>query len=159
MAQPSSAPATGTATVTVALNYPTSLVLRVFRSTKKPRNVGGVVIEMEEFSAAGKTFTVHGNAFPQHTGPDHRLTLLGERNIALTPGCPKELWETWVEQNKTHPLVESGLIFAYEKMDSVRGEANEKAGLTNGLERMDPENLPGEFKHAGLKTAETKQAA
>jgi hypothetical protein len=158
MAQPASAPATGTATVTVAMNFPQPLILRTFRSVKKPRNVGGVMLELEEFAADGRSFTVHGNAFPQHTGPDPRLTLLGERNIALTPGCPKDLWELWLDQNKSHPLVEAGLIYAFEKMDSVHGQARERADLKNGLERMDPENLPSEFKQAGLKTADKKAA-
>ena len=158
MAQPASAPATGTATVTVALNFPQSLVLRTFRPVKARRMVGGVVLEQEEYSATGESFVVNGNAFPQHTGPDPRLTLLGERNIALTPGCPKDLWEAWSEQNKSHPLVKSGLIYAFEKMDSVMGQARESADLKNGLERMDPDNLPGEFKQAGLKTADKKAA-
>lgn len=159
MAQPASAPATGTATVTVALNFPQGLILRTFRPVKARRMAGGVVIEQEEFSATGEEFVVNGNAFPQHTGPDPRLTLLGERNIALTPGCPKDLWDLWAEQNKTHPLVVKGLIFAYEKEASVRGEAAEKSGLRNGLERMDPDSLPVEFKRAGLKTADNKMAA
>ena len=158
MAQPASAPATGTATVTVAMNFPQALVLRTFAQQKARRMVGGVVLEMEEYRSTGKSFVVNGNSFQQHLGPDPRLTLLGERNIALTPGCPKDLWETWLDQNKSHPLVEAGLIFAYEREASIRGEAAEKAALTNGLERMDPDNLPGEFKQAGLKTADRKSA-
>ncbi len=159
MAQSASAPVTGTATVTVALNFPTSLVLRTFRPLKARRMVGGVVLEQEEFTATGQSFVVHGNAFPQHTGPDPRLTLLGERNIALTPGCPKDLWELWAKQNKNHPLVDAGLIYACENIDDVFGEANDRADMKNGLERMDPEALPVEFEKAGLKTADTKMAA
>ena len=34
-----------------------------------------------------------------------------EFGFALTPGCPKALWEQWLSDNKANPMVVNGLIY------------------------------------------------
>lgn len=153
MSQPASAPVTGTATVSVGMIYPSPYILRTFVRTKERRMVGGVVLEEDGFQETGDRFVVNGNKF----SPLAKIELVGDMNVAVTHGCPKDLWELWWDQNKaSNPLCTQGLIFACEKEDGVRREASSRATMKSGLEGMDPDAPPPEFASKGLKKADNK---
>jgi len=139
------APATGTDTVTVACKLPHGLVLRVFQREEVMLPAGATMIKSEMWAALPESYTVKGNAHPQNEAP--RCLIVD--GYAMTPGIPREHWELWLHQNRKHPAVMNGLIFAHGKQADVRAEAHEKKDTKSGLERIDPNNLAklgGEFK-------------
>lgn len=141
MAKSAASPETGTATVTVALKHPTGIILEVFREETSHENVmGGGTRSVKVFRATGKQYPLNGNRVPFGTTPNY--TILG--GWALTPGIPKEVWETWQSQHQDSPLVENGLIDAHENADYVQDFAKDtdnvrrKSGLEPLLQNGDP---------------------
>jgi hypothetical protein len=67
-------------------------------------------------------------------------------SFALTRGVDADFFAKWLAQNKDLAAVENGLIYAHEEEASVGDFVKEHAGITNGLEPMDPSNLPREFR-------------
>lgn len=129
-------------TVTVACKLPHGLKLRVFTETMRPESVmGGGTREVKVWDEIPDvSFTVFGNSHPQNKAP--KCLIVGD--YALTPNCPKELWDLWLQQNKDSDVVRNGLIFAHAKDQaaSSAAESKEKAGIRSGLERLDPSKPP-----------------
>ena len=100
-------------TVTVACKLPHGLKLRVFTETMRPESVmGGGTREVKVWDEIPDvSFTVFGNSHPQNKAP--KCLIVGD--YALTPNCPKELWDLWLQQNKDSDVVRNGLIFAHAK--------------------------------------------
>ena len=87
-------------------------------------------------------FICAGWSHPQNAAPNAPIA----GGFALTCGCPKELWDLWLEQNKTSAMVKNGLIFANSKNDYVEDKASERDSVKCGLERLDPDKLPSKIE-------------
>ena len=131
------APASGTATVTVACKFPNGVVLRVFRKEEfdAPTH-GGVRTETRHVEIG--SFAVAGPAVP--VGQIPRGDIAG--GYALTTGVPADLWAAWLEANKESDLVKNGIIFAHERKDFARGKATEMVGVRSGMEPITPDTDP-----------------
>lgn len=126
-------------TVTVCCKLPHGIVLRAFQMAEKPELVmGGGSRTVQKAEQIPGEFTVLGNSFPQGGAPRGRM----EFGFALTPGCPKALWECWLHDNKANPMVVNGHIFAHGSERSAVAEAREKENERSGFERLDPTKLP-----------------
>ena len=90
----------------------------------------GLHLDVHTEGQAKKRVTVKGN--------NSSLVIGG---YGITDGVPKEHWEAWLEQHKSHPAVTNSLIFAHTQTNSVKARALEQAELKNGLEGMDPKNM------------------
>ena len=134
-------------TVTVACKLPHGLVLRAFNMIKVAEPVmGGGSRDVKKAQQLPGEFVVMGTSFPQNGAPRGRM----EFGYALTMGCPKELWERWLSDNKDTPMVLNGLIFAHDSERSTVSEAREKEALRSGFERLDPNKLPKGIEKAKL---------
>jgi hypothetical protein len=137
-ANQASAPATGTATVTVACKLPHGLQLRVFDKMPQLMPVpGGGHREIQSMAPREEVYVVNGNAFEQDKAPHCQI----EHGFALTRGIPKDHWDLWLKQNEKAPYVVNKMIFAYENEQKITGSAKEHEGVQTGLERIDPENI------------------
>ena len=153
MPSPASEPATGTATVTVACKLPHGLICRIHKKDKRMVPVYGGGYKEEEFwSETGEEFILNGNAYPQNEAPKVPLA----HGFALTYGVRKDWWDAWIMQNRLLPAVKNGLIFAHERQGKTEDEAKEKAGVKSGLERLDPKNLPPEFRKIEMAAESAK---
>ena len=90
--------------------------------------MGGGSRDVKKAQQLPGEFVVMGTSFPQNGAPRGRM----EFGYALTMGCPKELWERWLSDNKDTPMVLNGLIFAHDSERSTVSEAREKEALRSG---------------------------
>lgn len=135
-----SVPATGTAIVTVAVKHPHGVVLRAFRMVDTLEVTRDGSRTIKEGRSFGQPFTTRGNASFMHVLPNLREQLDQSGGFALTDGCPKDLWDNWLENNIDSDLVRNGLIFAGEDRVAVVAECLKRASLQSGLEPIDPAN-------------------
>jgi hypothetical protein len=147
---PANAGATGTAVVTVACKIPSGFTCRLHEKKKVSEVSLGGQRDIVQFFATGKEFTVRGPAHAQNEGP--RVLTVG--GYALTRGVPKDLWDTWYEQNLELDAVQRNLIFAYESSDKTKDAAKDHKGIKTGLERINPNDLPKFDQRFTLKTAD-----
>jgi hypothetical protein len=59
---------------------------------------------------------------------------------AITEGCPREIWEGWLEQNKQSDLVKNQIVFAHRDRNSLINEVRKLAAVRSGLEPIDRAN-------------------
>lgn len=78
------------------------------------------------------------------------VTLKGANSSSIIGGfglteVPADFWDAWMAQNKTHPAIRGGMIFAHERREFVADKALDHKGARTGLERIDPNNtgIPG----------------
>lgn len=139
-----------TATVTVACKLPNGIHLEAFNMVPMTeRTMAGNTIETKRAVSAGR-FTVKG---VKRRSDDAGLAL----GFALTHGCPKDLWDSWLAANKDNPIVVNGIIFAAGGTNDVRAKAKDHEGIRSGFEPLNPKDLPREFK--GKIETETRPAA
>lgn len=131
-------------TVTIACKLPHGIVLRAFRLAEVQEVVPQGTRTIKKAEQLPGEFTILGNSVPENSPGRGRI----EFGYALTPGCPKELWDRWLEANKDSPMVKNGLIFAHGSERSAVAEAREKEAVRSGFERLDPTKLPGKIKKA-----------
>jgi hypothetical protein len=135
-------------TVTVACKLPAGLILRCFEwekfkeSTRDGLQDSKRAREKPEmrFVVRGTWVGSAGQAFARNNPAVAELLPGG---FALTPGCPKEIWDLWFEQNKESALVKNRVIFAHPEHASVVKSAQDHRAVTSGLEPVHPDN-PGE---------------
>lgn len=133
-------PETGTATVVVGCKYPNGIVMRQFRMVEKRRLVSGLPFTENMAEETGKRFTIRGPAFPYGHLPN--IQVVG--GYALTVGVPRDLCETWFEQNKDSDLVQNELIFWEPDTDRAVSHAQSLRSTRSGLEALDPTKpVPG----------------
>lgn len=131
--KPVPVPQTGTATVVVALKHPTGIVIEAFEEKKIAVPDGrGAMRDETMFRSTGKRYPVNGTRMPY--GMEAPFRRVG--GYALTEGIPKDVWELWLKQHHDHPLVENGLITAFEKLDMAIDFAEENKALKSGLEPL-----------------------
>jgi hypothetical protein len=162
-----SAPQTNsTATVTVACKLPHGIILRVFdmEESEVPM-LNGPPKRIKQAKEIARRFVINGFSHAQNRAPDYPI-LAGhpisngttEGGYALTSGVPKDLWDLWLEQNKTSAMVRNGLIFAFEKREDVNAKAIDGQKIKSGLERMDPDHLPAVIGNAVKTDKEAMRA-
>jgi hypothetical protein len=118
--------------VVIYCRHAPGLVLRAGKFTERDvGGVGGVVRTIREWHQTAE-FKVAGPAKP--FGGEPRAPVVG--GYAMTPGCPKELWERWLEDNKDSLLVKNKIVFASDRTDYANGEALERRGERTGLEPL-----------------------
>lgn len=162
-----SAPQTNsTATVTVACRLPHGLILRVFQMEEiQVPLLNGPPKTVKQAMEMAKRFVINGFAHAQNRAPEYEI-LAGhplangtmEGGFALTPGVPKDLWDMWLEQNKTSMMVKNGLVFAFESRADVGAKATDGQKIRSGLERMDPDHLPAVIANAVKTDKEAMRA-
>lgn len=133
----------GTDTVTVGCKLPHGLILRAFTTRKGSDYYNGAMREVDVAEPVGEPFRINGNAFPEGMSPQGYKISGG---FALTPGVPKELFDTWMKQNKDSDVVKNGLIFAHSQESSAFDMAKDRHEKRSGFERLNPEKLPQEFQ-------------
>ena len=136
-------------TVTVACKTPNGLILRVFDMVPEYEQVmGGGNREVKVARQTGDPVVLNGNTVdPARTSrgeyPEHQIV----GGYALTPGVSRDFWERWLAENKSHPAVLNGLVFAHGTEAAARDQARDGAKLKSGLEPIDPEHpaakIPG----------------
>lgn len=62
-------------------------------------------------------------------------------SVGLTK-VPRDFWDAWINDHQEFEPVKKGLIFASSKKKRLLDEADEKADLKSGLERINPSKLP-----------------
>jgi hypothetical protein len=87
-------------------------------------------------------FVIEGNSWPHGMAPVSPMA----SGFALTPGVDKAFFDLWLDQNKTADMVKNGLLFAHSETRSVEAQARDHEAIKSGLERLDPANLPREFR-------------
>lgn len=117
------------ATVTIACKLPAGMALEI-------REGEGEQMEFHRFAV------LVGTTDPRNTQDGMNRAAVG--GYGLTPGVSQDLWERWLDQNKFLPAVKNGLIFAYDKLELVKGQAREMADVKSGFERLDPINPMGD---------------
>lgn len=139
-------------TVTVGCRLPHGLMLQA--QVKRTRNepvMGGGTREVEYWDKVGRTVKINGFATPADKAPLHQIV----GGFGLTHGVDADFFSAWMAQNKDHPAVEGGFIFAAAKPDGAEGEARDKSRHLSGFEPTDPTNLPGEFRRS-VATADVR---
>lgn len=136
-------------TVTVACKLPNGLVLRVYDYVKAQEPTPGGLREVTVPKQRAEEYVLNGWSHPQNRA-SHCLLADG---YALTMNIPKAFWDKWLEQNKDTDFVRKHLIYAHVKMENAVDFAKEHAKVRSGLERLDPDKLPGKLKKATEKDA------
>jgi hypothetical protein len=127
-------------TVTVCCKLPSGLILRVYDFVERHVPAGAGQYRLAKVPVPREEeYAVTGYAVP--FGMPHDKTIAG--GYALTPGIPEDFFDYWLAQNKGHPAVKQGLIFAHRQMESARDMAKERAELRSGLEPLNPDK-PGD---------------
>jgi hypothetical protein len=140
-------------TVTVGCKLPNGLVLQLYQNVKRVENVPNGTRTYEIAEQVGEPITIHGSAMKFEPGYIPPAQLAG--GYGLTPGVNRDFFEEWMKQNREHPAVKSGLIFAAGSQMDAMDVAKENAGKRSGLEQIDP------AKHGvkGVHTSDVMKAA
>ena len=150
---PVSRPVTTGDTVTVACKLPHGIKLRVFEWEKYDELLrDGTVREAKRSRPIeGAEFTVRGtwvaSAGQAYSASNQMVRDLLPGGYAITTGCPRDIWDRWLEQNKESPLVRNAIIFA--SASSVDKQAHENAGVLSGMEPINKE-APGARMPGGV---------
>lgn len=139
-------------TVTVACKIPNGLVLRVFvdETYSVPVMAGGIK-EVKRSRPTEWSQKLNGPGRKIGQDVEHQII----HGAGLTHGVDADHFAKWLEQNRTADYVVKGLVFAQAKAADVVAQAQEHKREKSGLEPVDPENLPDEFK----RKIETAKAA
>jgi hypothetical protein len=141
-----SRPTTTGDTVTIACKLPAGVILRVFEwhdymeplrdgTLKESRRA--IPVPDAQFVVRGTWISTAGQAYNRNNGAVADLLPGG---YAITEGCPKAIWDTWLEQNKQSDLVKNGIIFAFPDRNSVVEEVKKRPDVVSGLEPIDRSN-------------------
>jgi len=133
-----------TDTVCVACKMPNGVWLRREHPAEEWEPVMGggsrkVIVYHEE---TGTRVFVAGNSFPHGASP--AAEVIG--GFAITKDVPRETWENWLKNHHDADMVKNRVIFAVPTMEDMRVEAVKNEVARSGLERIDPYNLPREFR-------------
>jgi hypothetical protein len=102
-----------------------------------------------------------GCKLPSGLHLDHegkRVTLNGSNSsniiggYGLTHNVDQAFWEAWKKAHADFEPLKQGLIFAQEKENNARAEAEDKQAIENGFEGIDPAK-PGK-KVKGIEKAD-----
>jgi hypothetical protein len=84
------------------------------------------------------------NGFARWKGRDmaHEIRM----GAGLTHGVDADFFAEWMRQNADSEVVKKGLVFAQAKPNEMEAQLRDHRTLKSGMEPIDPENLPSEFK-------------
>jgi hypothetical protein len=139
-------------TLTVACKIPTGLILQVYASEdfQEPVMGGGHKTSKRAYvDPRFKPVKLNGPARAIGKDVSHEI----RNGVGLTHGVDADLFAAWLAQNKDADYVVKGLVFANLKPSEVDAQAKDHISLKSGMERIDPNNLPDEFKRK-IKTAD-----
>ena len=139
-------------TVVVGCKLPHGLVLRLQVQHTQKVNIGGAVHEEHlwvfDTSADAEQHTLKGFARPAAQVPSAKIVGAHHAIDGGTIGgyaityVPKDFWDKWAAQNKDFPPLRNGTILAWEKQDTVEGNARERIDIMSGFEPLNPSKLP-----------------
>lgn len=137
-------------TVTVGCKIPTGMVLQLFRMEdhEEPVMAGGYRI-VKRAMVDREPVKLNGPA--RYIGRDSAHTIISGSGI--TYNVDADFFAEWMKQNADHPAVKGKFIYAQSKPGEIEAQARDHRSLKTGLEGIDPNNLPEEFKRT-IKTAE-----
>ena len=126
-------------TVTVGSKLPYGYRMSVYRMEDWHEPVMG-----------GGTRTIKRAVKPRHIeikGTGRRVDdprMIG--GYAITEGVDADFWAAWLADHADDSLVTSGIIFAHAKAADVEAAARAGRSVVTGLEPINPDSLPPEFK-------------
>jgi hypothetical protein len=153
MPKVASKPSTTGPTLTVACKHPLGFQLRLYKfiTVVQPTPAGGYLDERIA-QLFGEPVFINGPG--REVGTDPKSPIAG--GAALTFGVSKDFWDAWMEQNKTHPAVVNGILFAHKS--DTRGMAKEREGLKTGLEPLEQNGDPRLPRRFDLKKLDRRTA-
>jgi hypothetical protein len=130
-------------TVTVACKIPNGLILQIYKMEDHNEAVmGGGWRKVSQAVKVGDPVKVNGPA--KYVGKDalHEIRY----GVGLTHGIDADFFEKWIKDNADSEVVKLKLIFASPKAGEVIAQAKDQISLKSGMEGLDRNNLPEEFR-------------
>lgn len=124
------------ATVSIACNLPHGLFAQLYKMVEKPTGPQGVMTPTAE--PDGERVHLRGG--------NHPRAIAG---WGLTDNIDASWAEAWMKQNESLAPVKAGLIVVRDNAAKAAATAQDKEGMKNGFEALDPKAMP-----AGLSKAE-----
>ena len=130
-------------TVTVACKIPNGLVLQVFsmEDTQEPV-MGGGWKTVKRAIRMGAPVKINGPAVAYGKPAPHDIRY----GVGLTYGVDADFYNAWAEQNKSSDFIVKRLVYAHPKGTEIDAQSKDQISIKSGLEPIDPQNLPEEFK-------------
>ena len=137
-------------TVTVACKLPNGIRIRGERKRTNTIRVASATglheYSEDQWTWDGREFIVRGNAVDlAETRVNDKLYVGAlQTGFALTPGCPKDLWDQFAERMADSEMIKNRLIYAHKQPASAKAFAREhEAAVRSGLEPLSTAG-PGE---------------
>lgn len=133
-------------TVTVGCKIPNGLMLQIYNMVDHDEPVfGGGVRVVKRAVQVGPRIKINGPA--RYMGQELPHDIKG--GCGLTYGVDADFFAKWLEQNKDAPYVRNGLVFAQPtgKPGEIESQIRDHKKLKSGMEPLDLENLPPEFRN------------
>jgi hypothetical protein len=135
-------------TVTVVSKLPHGLRLQLQETFKTMEPVQGGSRQVERSRFTGELVILNGAAAPLGAAVAHKIG----NGFAFTHGVDAVFWKKWLEQNRSHPAVENGMIYASESEVIAADHTKEYRDEKSGFEPINPNKMPAEF--SSIKTAD-----
>ena len=130
------------ATVTVACKLPHGFEMKVQEPYSMFEQVmGGGSREVTRYRDKGEPVFIRGVSV--HEG----VPIITHGGYALTQNVDEAFFNAWMAQWKDSAMVKNQLVFAMAKEESAQAKGRELKEVKSGMERLDPENLPGMKKN------------
>lgn len=137
-------------TLTVACKIPTGLVIQVYVSEEWDEPVmGGGTRRAKRAVKRGDPIKLNGPAKFFNKAPLHDI----RNGVGLTYGVDADTFNEWVKQNADSDFIKKRMVFAHAKTPEVDAQAKDLRTEKSGMERMNPKDLPAEFRRK-ITTAE-----
>jgi hypothetical protein len=133
---------TAGAKVTVASKLPFKLELQVCSKRVVQAKHQGQAWREEEYYKSGPIAIINGTSYPNGSSLPEGMPPKPQMatGFALTFGVDADLFSAWLEENKDSAMVKNHLVFAFEKVDAVKGTAKEHKAVDSGLEALRPDD-------------------
>lgn len=129
--------------VTVACKIPNGLLLQVFQMEDAQEPVmGGGWKTVKRATRVGASVKLNGPAVAYGKPMPHDIRY----GVGLTYGVDADFYNAWAEQNKGSDFIVKRLVYAHAKGSEVEAQSKDQVSIKSGLEAVDPQNLPDEFK-------------
>lgn len=118
--------------VTIASKLPQPYVLRVDKLVDDVEMTTNGVRDVKVAERVGE-IKLNGTGAPHGERPRGDVVA----GFALTKNVPADLWKQWLETHMNDPLVQNGILHAYEDRDDLVSAVKEHRGVKSGLEPLD----------------------
>jgi hypothetical protein len=146
MPKVASKPSTTGETICVGCKFPLGFQLRLYKFVTVAQSTPSGGYQDERVAQPyGEPVFINGPA--TEVGSNPKVPIAG--GAALTFGVSRDFWEAWLEQNRTHPAVVNGILFAHKS--DTKNMAKEREGLKTGLEPLQQDGDPRLPKRFSLK--------